>query len=272
MRYLKNTPPTIGNSGSYIPNVSSTNHDYQMKQKQAKEALHRNSYTPPAMKNTGSSKSSLLSHKDDQTRRHSYNPLASSKANLDSKRNLNTADQQNQDSHRHNYIPPITTTSGSKRNVQSQKEADVVSGQNSKYNMSSSKNKIDVGSRRALFNATGNNSDSGVVKNTSTRTWKKPTVETPKEPEQPPVVARSTPPPPPPPPTPKEKTYTAEEKAAVLKLQCFVRGALCRARVSAMILKLIEELMAAEQQEDGAAAEEEENQLRRKSLIKNNDL
>jgi hypothetical protein len=307
---LKNTPPTIGNSGGYIPNVSSTKDDYQMKQKQAKEALHRNSYTPPAVKSTGSSKSNLLAHKDELTRRHSYNPLASSKANLDSKRNLNTADQQNPDTHRHNYIPPITTTVGSKRNIQPQKEADVVSGQNSKYIMSKNKidvgsrralfnstgnnddrgvvkntstptwkkptttespkeNKIDVGSRRDLFNSTGNNDDSGVVKNTSTPTWKKPTtIESPKKPEQPvspPVVARS-PPPPPQPPTPKEKTYTAEEEAAVLKLQCFVRGALCRARVSDMILKLIEELMAAEQQEGGVIVEEERSPQQQRSV------
>lgn len=52
-----------------------------------------------------------------------------------------------------------------------------------------------------------------------------------------------------------ESTKTDAERASVVKMQAFVRGALCRARVSLMVQKLIDELLAQRYGQRGDSAQ-----------------
>jgi hypothetical protein len=236
MRYLKQTPTTIGTSGSYVPNVINPKDSYQKKQKQAQESLHS----------------------------HHYNPLSGSKANLDSKRNLNTKKDEI-DHRRHGYVP-AALSGGSKSKVAAaddveRKDAVVVSSQYRKY-VPPSKTKIDVGSRRALFDG-GHHEDGKTVvpRQIPTKSFQRKQQEPPQVP--PPVVS----------PTKMEREVvkktarTPEQEAAALRIQSFIRGSLCRARVSAMILKLIEELMAEHQEAQELQSQQQQQQQQASSGV-----
>jgi hypothetical protein len=65
----------------------------------------------------------------------------------------------------------------------------------------------------------------------------------------------------------REKQKRFQEEEAALKLQAFVRGALCRTRVSNMLLRLIQGLLAAKERRQRQLEEEKEREREKEEVV-----
>jgi hypothetical protein len=226
MRWLKDSPDLSHNS--YTPAIPTSDRKNNILSKKETAFGKGNHYDPTASIAYNTRANSSKKSQTDIPRSHNYTPRTSQTA-----KTWTASTIESDVGRRHSYVPPVSPQKSARNLGKGEtKEADAVAGSN-KYVPPTGSGKL-----KNSWTHDGQGSEPREVVKKSNPAPPLPALQKPEE------VAKIQ--------EPVEEEMSEEDKekqrVAALKIQSFVRGAMCRARVSDMLLALIEGLLAEKDQ------------------------